>query len=287
MSKDTEPMREPSVPSEKVRGPLDLVARMNEATSEDYAMVPYPARQQLGDHSEPYDSGTSERPGLAAYVGKEGGEDMLHSQELSEPNLNLARPVTYHLEATEPPAEPAGAPGTAGYNKLNRGVPAAEGYEQSEDYSLEQGAGVRTFRLPENVGLETEEQAKVDGAGPFAPAPVFTNGDPKNIKEDTRERSSQTPSVNDPYRNPDGSLKDPNEVQEAAPAYPDSDFGAKEVVQEDQEPVQAAVDTEGAKKEGGPDPAEGKDQTTEPVGGASEEDQERSGRRGGRRKASE
>jgi len=276
MSQTPEPMREPSVPSAKVRGPLDLVARMNESTSEDYAMVPYPARQQLGDHSEPYDSGSSEQPELADYVGKRG-EELSHSEELSEPGLNLARPVTYHLEVTDPPAEPAGAPGTAGYNKLVRGVPPAQDFDLPIDYSLEQGSGVRTFRLPENVGLETAEQAKVDGVGPFAPAPVFTNGDPKNLKEDTRERSSQTPAVNDPYRNPDGSLKDPKEVQEAAPAYPDSDFGAKEVVQEEQEPLKAAVDTEGAKKEGGTDPAEGKDQTTKAVG---EDEAEKPARRG-------
>ena len=141
MSKTPEPMREPSVPSAKVRGPLDLVARMNESTSEDYAMIPYPARQQLGDHSEPYDAGTPEHPELAQNMGKKGGEDMLHSEALSgstyDASLNLAQPVTYHLEITEPPAEPAGAPGSAGYNKLNRHVPPADGFELPLDYSLE------------------------------------------------------------------------------------------------------------------------------------------------------
>ncbi len=260
----TQPMREPSVPSAQVRGPQDLVQRMNEATSEDYALVPYPARQQLGDHSEPYDAGSSELPELHEYLGKEGGEGMLHATELSESNLDLARSVTYHLEATEPPAEPAGAPGSAGYNKLNRHVAPAGGFEHPADYSLEQGAGVRTFRLPEGESLATEEQAQVDGVGPFPPAPILSSGDPKNLTDDTRERSNQTPSVNDPYRQPDGSLRDPKEVQQSAPAHPDGEFGAKEVATTEEVTEQAAVDVEGAKAEG--DVADGPDQTAPPAG---------------------
>jgi hypothetical protein len=229
-------------------------------------MVPYPARQQLGDHSEPYDAGSSELPELHEYVGKSGGEEMLHAPELSESNLDLTRSVTYHLEATEPPAEPAGAPGTSGYNKLNRHVAPAGGFEHPADYSLEQGAGVRTFRLPEGESLATEEQAQVDGVGPFPPAPILSSGDPKNISDDTRERSNQTPSVNDPYRQPDGSLRDPKEVQQAAPAHPEGEFGAKEVAIPDEVTEKAAVDVEGAKVKDGNDVADGPDQTTPAVG---------------------
>jgi hypothetical protein len=263
----TEPMREPSVPSEQVRGPQDLVVRMNEATSEDYAMVPYPARQQLGDHSEPYDAGSSEHPELHEFLGQEGGEAMLHSLELSEPNLDLSRSVTYHLEATEPPAEPAGAPGTSGYNKLNRHVAPAPGFEHPADYSLEQGAGVRTFRLPEGEGLPAEQQADVDGVGPFPPAPVLMSGDLNRGSDDTRERSNQTPDVNDPYRQPDGSLRDPKEVQQAAPAHPEGDFGSKEVAMTEEAPKEEAeVDVTGARVENGPDVADGPDQTVPAVG---------------------
>lgn len=256
MSND-EPMREPSVPSAKVQGPIDLVARMNESTSEDYAMVPYPARQQLGDHSEPYDAGASENPELAAYVGKEGGEDMLHSVELSEPNLSLARPVTYHLEATPRNAQVDGGPGSAGYNVLNRGVVPAEGEEFPGDiYTLEQGAGVRTFRLAEGVG-DDERLGDPNEV-------VVGSVNPRNLKEDTRERSSQTASINDPYRNEDGSLKDPKEVQGFAPAYPD-EFGSKVPLEGAEAPEQAAK-VEGALVEDGHDKAEGPDQTTPAVG---------------------
>lgn len=263
-----EPMREPSVPSENVRGPLDLVARMNEATSEDYALVPYPARQQLGDHSEPYDRGASEAPELHELVDDlEPGEGSLHSNKLSEPNLNLARPVTYHLEATEVNAQVDGGPGSSGYNVLNRGVKPAEGEEFPGDvYSLEQGAGVRTFRLAEGVGDD-------DRLG--NPNEVVVGSvNPRNLKEDTRERSSQTPSVNDPYRNEDGSLKDPEEVQGGAPAHP-GEFGSKVPLEGAEAPEQAAS-VEGALKEDGPDPARGLDQTTPPAG--SDEDKPRRGR---------
>ncbi len=264
-----EPMRAPSVPTEQVKGPQDLVQLMNTATSADYETVPLPARQQLGDHdAEPLQPPAIEGYELADFTGKRG-EELMHSVELSEPRLNLSRSVTYHLEATPPPAEPPGAPGSAGYNKLSRHVPPAEGFDHPADYSLEQGAGVRTFRLPEDEGqmLATEEQAKVDGVGPFPPAPILTSGDPKNLTDaDPGVIANQTPSVNDPYRNADGTLKDPKEVQEAAPAHPDSDFGAKEAPAAQEAPVKAAVAVEGARNEGGNDPAEGPDQTVPAVG---------------------
>ncbi len=261
----TQPMREPSVPSAQVRGPQDLVQRMNEATSEDYSLVPYPARQQLGDHSEPYDAGSTEHPELHEFLGEEGGEAMLHSDKLSEPRLNLAQSVTYHLEGTPPPAEPPGAPGTDGYNRLNRHVAPAEGFEHPGTYSLEQGAGVRTFRLPE--GVASGEPVEKSGVGPFPPAPMLSSGDLANGSDDTRARSNQTPDVNDPYRQADGSLRDPNEVQEAAPAHPEGDFGAKEVAMTEEAPKEEAeVDVTGAKVEGGPDVADGPDQTTPAVG---------------------
>jgi hypothetical protein len=229
---------------------------MNESTSEDYAMVPYPARQQLGDHSEPYDSGASENPELHDYVGEEGGEGMLHSKKLSEPNLSLARPVTYHLEITEPNAQVDGGPGSTGYNVVNRGVPPAEGEYPGDVFTLEQGAGVRTFRLAEGVG---------DDSRLGDPNEVVVGSlNPKNLKEDTRERSIQTASVNDPYRNEDGSLKDPQEVQSEAPAYPD-EFGSKVPLEGAEAPEQAAK-VEGALSDGGPDKAEGPDQTTPAVG---------------------
>ncbi len=262
-----EPMRAPSVPTEQVRGPQDLVQLMNTATSADYETVPLPARQQLGDYdAEPLQAVAIEGSDLGDLVGKRG-EELMHSVELSEPGVDRTQSVTYHLEATPPPAEPPGAPGSPGYNKLQRHVAPAPGFEHPGDYSLEQGAGVRTFRLPEDEGqmLATEEQAKMDGVGPFPPAPILTSADPKNLTDaDPGVVANQTPSVNDPYRNPDGSLKDPKEVWEAAPAHPDSDFGAKEAPASQEAPAKAAVDVEGAKAEG--DVADGPDQTVPAVG---------------------
>jgi hypothetical protein len=237
----------PSVPGDAVEGPQDIAMRMNVATSEDWDQVPLPARQQLGWH-ERYDAHTGGNE-LVDYVGMEP-QELLHSEQLSgsspEASLDLTQPVTYHLEATPPPAEPAGAPGSDGYNRLNRGVPPAAEFEHPADYTLEQGANVRTFRLPEGEALSPEEQAEVDGVGPHAPA-GWMAGDQSNVSEDVRSVTSQTPSVNDPYRNPDGSLKDPKEVQEAAPAYPDSDFGSKDLLESDEQKLEPAVDVEGAK----------------------------------------
>lgn len=265
MSAD-QPMAGPSVPGEEVTGPQDLVMRMNVATSEDWDQIPLPARQQLGWH-EPYEDKQGVPAELKDYTGVEPRQ-LVHAPELSgshpDAALSLTQPVTYHLEATPPPAEPAGAPGSDGYNRLNRGVPPAQDFEHPADYTLEQGANVRTFRLPEGVALSPEEQAKVDGVGPNVPA-GWMAGDQSNVSEDVRTVTSQTPSVNDPYRNADGSLKDPQEVQDAAPAYPDSDFGSKDLLEGDEPKLQPAVDVEGAKADA---PAGSEDSGPEAAGGS-------------------
>jgi hypothetical protein len=213
----SEPMKGFSVPGDEVKGPEDLVARMNEATSDNWETVPLPARQQLGWKERYQGDSDTQSPELKDFL-DESPENLLHSDKLSgsspDASLNLTEAVTYHLEATEPPAEPAGAPGSDGYNRLNRMVAPAEGYEHPADFTIEQGAGVRTFRLPENVGLSEEEQAKVDGVGPHAPAKSRLGGDERNLSDDTRERSNLSASKLDPNRNEDGSLKDPEKVQE-------------------------------------------------------------------------
>jgi hypothetical protein len=246
-----EPMRGPSVPGKQVDGPHDLVMRMNEATSDDWDQVPLPARQQLGWHEE-YEVG-QEHAELKDYHGV-SPEELHHSTLLSgsdqDSSLNLTQPVTYHLESTPPPAEPAGAPGSAGYNNANRGVPAAEDFDLSSGATLEQSASVRTYRLPEGVGLSEEEQAKVDGTGPYVPGQPMLSGDARNVSDTTRAQSVQTASVNDPYRNPDGSLKDPAEVQKTDLGDPNAaEYGSKEVILGDAPEPVAAVDTEGAQAE--------------------------------------
>ena len=99
-------MRGPSTPSDKVKGPQDLVALMNTATSEDWEMVPLPARQQLGYHERLHPNMS-----INDYTGKEP-EELVGSLENSVPTdstAQLSSFVDYHLEATAPPAEPAGA----------------------------------------------------------------------------------------------------------------------------------------------------------------------------------
>lgn len=253
-NKTPERLVAPSVPGKKVQGPADLVVRMNESTSEDWDMVPLPARQQLGWH-EDYErvKGGAEAPELHEMHGV-SPQEMLHSPLLAgadqDTSLNLTEAVTYHLEATPPPAEPPGAPGSDGYNRINRGIPPAENFEHPADFTLEQGAGVRTFRLPEGVADSTPD---VEGTGPYMPGePRLAGGhaDPRNQSDDTRQRSVQTPSVNDPYRNPDGSLRDPKEVLEAQPDLGELEFGSHVQLGEDEDSdPEPAVETEGLKAE--------------------------------------
>lgn len=247
-----QPMRGPSVPNREVTGPEDLVVRMNESTSEEWEMVPLPARQQLGWHED--HEGGSELPERHELYGKTP-QEMLHSPETSggdlDTALDLTMPVTYHLEATPPPSEPPGAPGSAGYNNLVRGLPAAEGFEHPGDYTVEQGFGVRTVRFPEDDAIALlNGEKEPDGYAPYQSMSGNPVQDLRNASDDTRERVSQTPSVNDPYRNSDGTLKDPAEVHKAAPAHPEGDFGAKDLLTAgDDENAKPAVETEGAKAE--------------------------------------
>lgn len=168
----SEPMEGPSTPSSDVRGPQDLVMRMNQATSEKWEQIPLPARQQLGYHERLQDAKSGH--GINEYFGK-SPQELVHGREMIGEGDNterLSSIVGYHLEATEPPAEPAGAPGTAGYNQLNRGVPAADGYELDVEHTLTEAGGARVLQFAPDQGLSAEEQAKVDGAGPFIPSPV-------------------------------------------------------------------------------------------------------------------
>jgi hypothetical protein len=181
-----------STPSEEVQGPHDLVARMNEATSEEWEKVPLPARQQLGWHGEPGDIDARSGNGIQDYLG-EDPENLVHSLKQTETGVDLTRAVTYHLEETPPPAEPAGAPGSAGYNEINRHVPAADGFEVEGVRYVEQTSGGRVVRFKEGNALEPDEQAKVDGVGPHAPGP--------NMLDESftaAENENQTPRAPDP-----------------------------------------------------------------------------------------
>jgi len=170
----TEPMKGFSTPARKVTGPQDLVARMNTATSEDWEMVPLPARQQLGWHEEAFDADARSGRDINSYTGK-SPEELLGAMEQSAKTENTAQLssfVGYHMEATTPPAEPAGAPGTDGYNRLNRMVPPAQGFESAADATVTEVSGGRVVQFAPGQALTPEEQAKVDGAGPHVPSPI-------------------------------------------------------------------------------------------------------------------
>lgn len=177
---DEKPMKAFSTPSREVRGPQDLVARMNEATSDDWETVPFPARQQLGYHERLFDAKSGN--GVNEYWGK-APQDLVQGPEHIDEGDNTARLssiVGYHLEATEPPAEPAGAPGSAGYNQLVRNVPAADGYELDVEHTLTHAGNGRVLQFAPGQGLSEEEQARVDGAGPFIPAKALEPVDDDN-----------------------------------------------------------------------------------------------------------
>jgi hypothetical protein len=173
-----------TTPSDQVRGPQDLVAYMNEATSEDWDKVPFPAKQQLGFH---------DRLGsltINDYTGK-SPEELVHAEENSVPTdstVQLSSYVDYHLESTPPPAEPAGAPGSSGYNRLNRGVPAAKGFESDAEHEVTQTPGGRVVQYEPDQGLSPEEQAKVDGVGPFVPSPVAIQAGSSDERTDQAEQ---------------------------------------------------------------------------------------------------
>jgi hypothetical protein len=159
-------------PSEEVRGPQDLVAYMNQSTSQDWDSIPFPAKQQLGFHDRLADARSGN--GINEYTGKSPEElpGALEQSEVTDGTQRLSSVVDYHLESTAPPAEPAGAPGSDGYNRLNRGVAPAKGFEVDAEHEVTQTAGARVVQFEPDQGLSPEEQAKVDGVGPYVPSPV-------------------------------------------------------------------------------------------------------------------
>jgi hypothetical protein len=173
-----------TTPSDQVRGPQDLVAYMNEATSEEWDKVPFPAKQQLGFQDRLGNLSIND------YTGK-SPEELVHAEENSVPTdstVQLSSYVDYHLESTPPPAEPAGAPGSSGYNRLNRGVPAAKGFESDAEHEVTQTPGGRVVQFEPDQGLSPEEQAKVDGVGPFVPSPVAIQAGSSDVRTDEAEQ---------------------------------------------------------------------------------------------------
>lgn len=105
----------PGQPANKTR-----VLQMNESTSDNWDMVPFPARQQMGDHGDLKDARSGNGVSDENQTGfTEGGHTTM--------------PVTYHLESTPPPSEPAGAPGSDSYNRSARG---SEGMASEKETSF-------------------------------------------------------------------------------------------------------------------------------------------------------
>lgn len=124
----TDPDVDESTPVDRPRNPL--VVDMNSVSSERWDDVPLPAKQQLG-YNDP--SAKDARSGNGVF-------DELHSP--SERGGHRVQEVTYHLENTLPPSEPAGAPGSDSYNRNVRGVPGAE----NTTANLSDAGGVPTAR---------------------------------------------------------------------------------------------------------------------------------------------
>lgn len=93
----------------------------NEFTSEEWDKIPFPARQQLGDHGQLRDARGGN--GITEFTGK-SPQELVHAEPMN--HEDAVQKVTYHLESTPPPSEPAGAPGSESYNRNVRATPGAE-----------------------------------------------------------------------------------------------------------------------------------------------------------------
>lgn len=102
------------------------IIRMNEATSDDLDFVSLPARQQLGLFNELVDVDARSGNGLVDRVDMVDVPGANYKQPDFTQGGHTVQEVTYHLESTPAPSEPAGAPGTDSYNDTVRATPRSE-----------------------------------------------------------------------------------------------------------------------------------------------------------------
>lgn len=94
---------------------MTRVVRMNESTSDNFDDIPLPARQQLGYFNDTVDVDARSGNGVDQ-LRVDGGDRRDYGTLPPENGGSRVEQVTYHLDTTPPPAEPAGAPGSPEYN---------------------------------------------------------------------------------------------------------------------------------------------------------------------------
>jgi hypothetical protein len=149
---------------------------MNESTSDNFDQVPLPARQQLGYYNSTIDKDARAGNGLQDRLDLEDSERRDYKVLPAEDGGARVSEVTYHLDTTPPPAEPAGAPGSAEYNNA-RGTDGvalstqgnATTARQSEDgyVSTQRESPGRNERYAAAVGMDNHASAEA-GSGKAA-----------------------------------------------------------------------------------------------------------------------
>jgi hypothetical protein len=135
------------------------VVRMNQLSSRNFKDVPLPARQQLGYFDETVDKDARSGNGVDQLrqergngAGGQTGRDYGYVPPLAGSRVSE---VTYHLDSTPPPAEPAGAPGSESYNRSQ----AREGRNTEPMVDIERRNNSATARQDADQPVTTQRAA--------------------------------------------------------------------------------------------------------------------------------
>jgi hypothetical protein len=149
---------------------------MNESTSDNFDQVPLPARQQLGYYNSTIDKDARAGNGLQDRLDLEDSERRDYKVLPAEDGGSRVNEVTYHLDTTPPPVEPAGAPGSAEYNNargtdgvaLNTQGNATTARQNEDGYvSTQRETPGRNERYAAAVGMDNHASAEA-GSGKAA-----------------------------------------------------------------------------------------------------------------------
>lgn len=130
---------------------MTRVIRMNESTSDEFDKVPFPARQQMGYYNETVDVDARAGNGPQDRVEYQASDRRDYKIPAAEDGGSRVHEVTYHLDTTPPPAEPACAPGSVEYN-------VSQGREKGEHtYTSTQG-NATTARHSDEAYVTTQRE---------------------------------------------------------------------------------------------------------------------------------
>jgi hypothetical protein len=129
---------------------MTRVVRMNESTSDNFDGIPLPARQQLGYFNETVDKDARSGNGVDA-LRVDGSDRKDYGSLPVEDGGSRVREVTYHLDTTPAPEEPAGAPGSREYN-------AAQGRSKDSNVVLETRNNATTARQSDEGYISTQRE---------------------------------------------------------------------------------------------------------------------------------